>query len=321
MFDSDIKRETISSHCGAYNHYPRTELVSVCDIDIDRVLSCKKQWNVDSHYINYQEMLENENIDILSICTHPDSHEDIVHVAVKNGVKAIFCEKPISNNLRSAKKIVNLCNNYKVVLAVNHSRRWDEYFIRLKNDISNDIFGKLQHINFYYTRGIANSGSHLFDLLRFLFGEVININAINSIDEIENDLTLSCTLELENGLLCNLIGLDGRYYRIFNLEIFGSNSKILIDTSKQVSFFKSSPSKRSSEFSELYDAPYPTKTIQNKQIFISSLSNIIDCIENNSVVQCTGVDGYKSLELITAAKLSYEIQKKIFLPLSEKWHE
>ena len=44
-------------------------------------------------------MLNNENIDILSICTHADSHEDIVIAAVKNGVKAIFCEKPISNNL------------------------------------------------------------------------------------------------------------------------------------------------------------------------------------------------------------------------------
>ena len=34
------------------------------------------------------------------------------------------------------------------------------------------FFGEIQHVNFYYTRGIANSGTHLFDLLRYLFGEV-----------------------------------------------------------------------------------------------------------------------------------------------------
>ena len=91
-------------------------------------------------------MLEKENIDILSLCTHPDSHEKIVKIAVKNGVRAIFCEKPISNSLGSAKEIINQCNSHNVRLAVNHFRRWDEFFINLKNDISNGVFGKIQHV-------------------------------------------------------------------------------------------------------------------------------------------------------------------------------
>ena len=99
------------------------------------------------------------------------------------------------------------------------SSLFDDFFINLKNDISNGVFGKIQHVNFYYTRGIANTGSHLFDLLRLLFGEVISVNSIYSIDEIENDPTLSSTLVMDNELICNLIGLDGRYYRIFDLDV------------------------------------------------------------------------------------------------------
>ena len=175
LFDSDKKREIISSHCGAYANHPRTELVSVCDIDSGKAMRCKKQWDVRRHYINFEEMLNNENIDILSICTHADSHEDIIQAAVKNGVKAIFCEKPISNSLISAKRIINICKSNNIQLAVNHFRRCDEFFINLKDDISNGRFGQIQHVNFYYTRGIANSGSHLFDLLRFLFGDIISI--------------------------------------------------------------------------------------------------------------------------------------------------
>ena len=203
LFDSDKKRKIISSHCGAYTNHPRTKLISVCDIDPDKALSCKKQWDAGSHYVNYQEMLDNENIDILSVCTHPDTHKEIINAAVKNGVKSIFCEKPISNSLSSAEQIVNQCKSHNVKLAVNHFRRWDDFFINLKGDISNGIFGKIQHVNFYYTRGIENTGSHLFDLLRFLFGEIVAIYANSSINEIENDPTLSCTLEMENGLFCN----------------------------------------------------------------------------------------------------------------------
>jgi len=265
-------------------------------------------------------MLDNENIDILSICTHPDSRENIIISAVKKGVKAIFCEKPISNSLIGAERIINECNSHNVKLAVNHFRRWDDFFINFKSEISNGAFGEIQHINFYYTRGIANSGSHLFDLLRFLFRDIVAMHSISLIDEIENDPTLSCTLEMENGLFCNLIGLDGRYYRIFDLEVFSSTSKILIDTSKQIKFFTSNPSKRSSEFNELYDANYPNNKIYSKQIFMNSLSNIIDTIENKSHIKCTGMDGYKSLELIIAAKLSYEMKQKIELPLSKDYY-
>jgi len=156
-------------------------------------------------------------------------------------------------------------------------------------------------------------------LLRFLFGEIVSIRSISSIEEIDNDPTLSCNLEMQNGLFCNLIGLDGRFYRIFDLEIFGSTSKISIDTSKQIRFFKSVASKRSSEFNELYEAIYNNDQTYSKEIFLNTLSNIIGAIENKSKMQSTGLDGYKSIELIIAAKLSFEMKQKIELPLGEDY--
>jgi predicted dehydrogenase len=318
LFDFDKKNKIIRSHCGAYTNHHNTILTSVCDIDLKKAKKAKEQWNIDSYYNDHNEMLDREDIDILSICTHPDSHEEIVNDAVNSGVKAIFCEKPISHNMDSALKIFELCKSNNIKLAINHYRRWDPYFVNLKNEIINMKFGKLQHINFYYTRGIANTGSHLFDLLRYLFGEIISINAISSIEEIIGDPTISCTLEMENSLLCNLIGLDGRYYRIFDLEIFGSKSKISIDTSKRAKLFSSTPSKRSSEFNELYEITDDKKTIENSETIISSVTNIIECIEGRNEINCSGIDGYKSLELILAAVLSNKMNKKITLPLEKK---
>jgi len=319
LFDFDKKNKIIRSHCGAYTKHQNTILASVCDIDLKKAKNAKEQWDIDSYYNDHNEMLDKEDIDILSICTHPDSHEEIIKDAVNNAVKAIFCEKPISNNMDSALNILELCKSNNIKLAINHQRRWDPYFINLKNEIINMKFGKLQHINFYYTRGIANTGSHLFDLLRYLFGEIKSVNAISLIEEIIGDPTISCTLEMENSLLCNLIGLDGRYYRVFDLEIYGSKSKISIDTSKRTRFFFPSASRRSSEFNELYEMPNDKTTIENSETIINSVTNIIDDIEGSNKIQCSGIDGYKSLELILATMLSNERNEKITLPLEKKY--
>jgi len=320
LFDLDKKNKIIRSHAGGYANHNKTILSSVCDLDLSKAKACKDHWNAKSFYNDYIKMLNDEEIDLLSVCTHTDSHEEIIRHAVNYPLKAIFCEKPIAQDLTSALKILDFCKSNDVILAINHQRRWDPFFINLKNEIINMKFGKLQHINFYYTRGIANTGSHLFDLLRYLFGEIKSVIAISSIEEIEGDPTISCTLEMENSLLCNLIGLDGRYFRIFDLEIFGSKSKIIIDTSKHTKLFSSSPSKRSSEFNELYetDLDEELKT-DNNQIIINSISNIIECIENKSKIQCSGLDGIRSLELIIATIASNNQKKKIELPLDKEY--
>jgi len=319
LFDLDDKRKIISSHCGAYNAHKSTKLVSVCDIDINKAASCSDQWKVGNYYSDFKKMLDNEKIDILSICTHPYSHHEIIDFAVKYDLKAIFCEKPISHSIASANQIVKLCKENDVYLAINHFRRWDKFFVSFRDKLLNNEFGTIQHINFYYTRGISNTGSHLFDLLRFLFGDISSIKSISSIEELNDDPTLSCIIELDNGKFCNLIGLDGRYYRIFDLEIFTSKYKILIDTSKKIRLYKSEPSKRSSEFNELYEFTSNQKENKNNQIFLNTISNIIESIENKIPINCTGIDGKNSLELIIASKVSNVAKKKVLLPVKDEY--
>jgi predicted dehydrogenase len=318
LFDSDSKRKNISSHCGAYNKHNKTKLVSVCDIDINKATLAKNKWKVNSSYTDYKKMLQNEEIDILSICTNPDTHLEIIDNVVNYGIKAIFCEKPLALNLNEAKDIISLCEKYNVLLAVNHFRRWDKFFQELKININNNKFGNIQFINYYYTRGIANTGSHLFDILRLLFGEIQSVRSYSSINDIENDHTISSNLIFENGIKCNLIGLDGRNYRIFDLEIFGANAKVVIDTSKNVKLYKSDQSLRSSEFNELYESKYCNSLHLNDDVFLNSLNDIILCIESDSNPKCNGYDGFKSLELIIASKKSYFDNVSIALPLNNE---
>lgn len=316
-FDNDPKRKTISTHCGAYYNHPSIDIVAISDFDKFKLIECKKRWRIDNAYTDYKEMLAKNKIDILSVCTQADSHETIVEYAAKQNVKAIFCEKPISDNLSGAYKMLNECKKNNVLLFINHFRRWDDFHINIKEKIKKNSFGSIQHVNFYYTRGISNSGSHLFDLLRYYFGEIKSILTLSQIDEIHKDPTFSCTLEMEKGFICNLVGLDGRNYRIFDIEIFGSKSKIYIDLSKKINFYKSFPSRRSSEFNELYESDY-NFTPSGSEPFLKSLDNIVNSLTNNEEIACDGNDGLKSLELILASHYSKKLKKKITLPFKKE---
>ena len=171
-FDDDPKRKVIWSHSGAYTKFEKTELFALCDLDEERLKRCAEKWGVKKIYTDYKKMLKNEDLDILSICTWNKTHLPILKFAVENGVKAIYCEKPISTNIKEADEMIKLCKDHNVFLLVNHWRRFDGFHPRIKKFIDEGKLGEVQQASFYYTAGIANSGSHLFDLIRYFFGDV-----------------------------------------------------------------------------------------------------------------------------------------------------
>ena len=226
--------------------------------------------------------------------------------------------------MNDANEIIKLCKKNKILLAINHFRRNDSFFIKLKEDISRMFFGEIQHVNFYYTRGIANSGTHLFDLLRYLFGEVKFINSYKMINDFGHDPTISALLEFENNLTCNIIGLNGDNFRVFDIEIFGTKKVIKIDSAKNIRLFESRSSLRSSEFNELFKIENNYNNTFNSQYFINTIDNIIQAIEKDSYhhINCSGEDGLKSLELILGSIISFEKKIKLIspfkLPISKK---
>lgn len=317
LFDRDPKRKNISTHAGAYLKHPKTQLLCVCDQDKNKLQMCASDWGVKFMYTNYIDMLTRHDIDILSICTLNDTHEAILDAAVDNSVKAIFCEKPISYSIKSAKRMINKCRDNNVILAVNHFRRWDQFYRNIKTMINKDIMGKIQQVIFYYTRGIANSGAHLFDLLRFYFGDIKAVNSYQKIYDYIDDPTISAHLEMESGLFCNIIACNGDYFRIFDLDIIGSNGRIIIDNSRNVKFFKVKPSKRSSEFDELHEENKLDFTASPGDYFLEAVSNIVNSIETGDEVCCKGEDGLRSLEAVIGTLKSSELNQKLYFPLDE----
>jgi len=321
-FDDDPlmrKNYGISTHAGAYVDNPNIELIAAADILDDKLSKFGRRWGVRRLYTDYRELLRQEEIDILSICTWNTTHLEILEEAVKSGVKAIFCEKPISNSLETADRMVNIANDHDIVLAVNHRRRWDDLYERISDYIHKGGMGTIQQVSCYYTSGIANTCSHLFDVLRMLFGELATIGAWYKGDSSKDDPDIDGYMVFDNGVTATLQSLDAHYYSLFEFDIYGTEGRLRIeDNGFKVSYWKMRDSTESLGYRALFPEDAPVQVSQ-KAIMKKAVQNIVECLSSGAKPACSGIDGIKSLEIICAFHLSAGGgNKPINLPLKRR---
>ena len=157
------------THAGAYRLHPNTEIVCGADLSSAKCVKFRKQWNVPRVYTDYMRMLKENKLDILSICTHPDKHYEIIK-NVSGLVKVIFCEKPFTGSSSEIKKIIELQRKKGLKIDINVYRQYDRTHEQIKKLIKNKILGDVQAVHCYYGKGLRNMGSHLLAFLFEVFG-------------------------------------------------------------------------------------------------------------------------------------------------------
>ena len=83
------------SHAAAAVACERTDLVAVSDVLEEKAEAIRQRYGAERAYTDYQEMIEKEKPDIVCLATRPGPHADITVFAAENGVKGIYCEKPL----------------------------------------------------------------------------------------------------------------------------------------------------------------------------------------------------------------------------------
>ena len=128
------------NHINAYTWNPNTNLVAVCDLNKAITDRIAEQYQVKT-YNDVNEMLDNEEIDAVSIATPDAYHMDPAIAAIRHG-KPVLVEKPLATTSQDAKKILAEAEKYKVRVAVDYHKRWDPAAINLKNQLDTPGTGK-----------------------------------------------------------------------------------------------------------------------------------------------------------------------------------
>lgn len=313
------KGKTVITHAGSYFTNPKTKLVALCDIDKTKLKKYGKKYHVRGLYTRSSLMFKKEHLDCVSICTLVNSHLELLSQAVKYGVRGIFLEKPISYDIKTSKKIIEICKKNNVKLIINHQRRFDPFYHKLKKFIQKKNLGQIQLVDILYGGGIANTGSHLFDLVRYFFGNVDNVTGTLSKNTSSNksDPNLDVSIKFKSGFTGYLHSIDFRKFVIFEMNVLGTIGRLnvnLVANKYDLEYFK--PIKNSSVgFKTLVKSPINIKKPKKSAIYYG-VENLVNCINLNSNPLCSGEDGYKSLELIVASIHSSKTKKRIQLPIS-----
>lgn len=154
-------------HARGYEAHPECRIVALADINQESAEAFRDAHGGDATiYTDYHEMLARENLDIVSVCTWPALHTEMVVAAAAASVRAIHCEKPMAPTYGEVRRMVEACARAGVQLTFNHQRRFSAMFRRAKELLNEGVIGELIRMEASCSN-LFDWGTHWFDMLNF----------------------------------------------------------------------------------------------------------------------------------------------------------
>jgi predicted dehydrogenase len=166
-------RDLDGTHLAALSGNHRLELVAGSSRDPGRRQRFAERTGRRT-YADWQVMLQRERLELVSVATYAPQHADITVACARRGVRAVWCEKPIATRLPDAERMVAECTAAGTLLVVNHNRRFNPNYRRLREQLAAGELGELTSVGLRWGTGrLGNVGTHLIDATLMLTGRKV----------------------------------------------------------------------------------------------------------------------------------------------------
>ena len=149
-------------HINPYIENEKAQLFALCDSNKERLASAGEKYGVTNLYNTYQELLQNSEIDAVSICTWNNTHAEIAIAALESG-KHVLVEKPLSLNVEEALAVEAAVKKSGKILQVGFVRRHGNNTKILKQFIDQDELGEVYYAKASCIRRLGNPGGWFSD--------------------------------------------------------------------------------------------------------------------------------------------------------------
>jgi predicted dehydrogenase len=168
------------------------DVVAIASRTPEHARAAAEERGVGTVYDMWEELLDDERIEIVDIAFPPDQQLGIVREAVKRPhVKGILAQKPVAFTLDEAVEMVRICDEAGTKLGVNHNMRYDQSMRALRTLLERGELGEpvvaeivmnarphwQEFIKPYGRIALLNMSIHHLDVMRFLFGDPARILA------------------------------------------------------------------------------------------------------------------------------------------------
>ncbi len=273
-------------------------------------------------------LLADPGVEAVLICSSTDTHARLMEAAAAAG-KAIFCEKPIAQDLGAVDRALGAVERAGVPVQIGFNRRFDPNFRAVRRAVEAGEIGRPEILRITSRDPsppplsyIAVSGGlfldmtiHDFDMARYLSGaEPLSVFAAGAvlvdpaIGEAGDIDTALITIRFDNGVLCTIdnsrraaYGYDQRVEVLGSLGMARAENELphraTVATAKNVSA----------------SVPLHFFLERYAQSFLEELSSFVCSIRGGTAPEVTGNDGRVPILMAQAASRSLELGREVQL--------
>jgi myo-inositol 2-dehydrogenase/D-chiro-inositol 1-dehydrogenase len=243
------------------------------------------------------------------ITTPNTKHVSLALAAIEAG-KHVFCEKPLATNIADARRVFAKANEARGVFQVGHNRRFAPVYAELKRLLNETHVAHSAHVKMNrgellkpeWTGDPSVTGGflyetpiHMFDMMRFLFGEIDLIYAAGSTHEYQEVDDFSVLLKFASGMHATLAtAADASWLFPFErVEVFCHHATLVTREMESLTTSRN----LEGHFTEQSMQQLPR---EEKWGYAQEDRAFIDAIVNGTVPPVTAFDGLMSVELVNA---------------------
>jgi Predicted dehydrogenases and related proteins len=308
-------------HAKGYNAIGKCRIVALCDIveEKARLFNDEHAEGKAHLYTDYQKMLAEAELDIVSVCTWPALHASMVEAAAQAGVKAIHCEKPMAPTWGEAKRMAAVCAERGVQLTFDHQRRFLESFHTARQLVKDGVIGELKRVE-GACPNLLDWGTHWINMFLFYNDEEPATWVLGQVDArrpmhvygVPHDTQGMSVMRFANGVTGTL------YTGHEASDIVGCANR-LIGTEGTIEVHGESPSVRvrGKGDTELRAADLLTMEggIHGDKAITRGIADLIDALETGRKPLLDVDNALKTTEIIYATYLSAKQRGRVDLPL------
>jgi len=138
-------------HVEVLSSLPQVELTAVCARREGRLQEVAGQYGIPRTYTDYHELLNDKDVEAVSIVTHVNDHLQPSLAALAAG-KHVFLEKPMAANTEECTRLIQALEGYDKAFMVGHICRFDPAYALAKRQIEEGKIGKI--VSIYARRNI-----------------------------------------------------------------------------------------------------------------------------------------------------------------------
>ncbi|MDK1374410.1 MULTISPECIES: Gfo/Idh/MocA family oxidoreductase [unclassified Sinorhizobium] len=226
---------------GYLPHPDKFQVTALCDLNVERLNEVGNEFGIEKRTTSFKELLADDSIDIIDICTPPGIHLEQVLDALASG-KHVICEKPLTGSLKGVDRIMEAEKQARGVLMPIFQYRYGDGIEKAKRIIDSGIAGKpyvgsvetfwLRTPEYYSVpwRGkwetelggvLVTHALHLHDMMLHLLGPAAKVfgRVATRVNDIEVEDCASASLLMQNGAFVSLSCTLGSQEQISRLRL------------------------------------------------------------------------------------------------------